>query len=114
MRDIFGNIIRQDLLTGRKVSKKEIKKDVIAENRRKGKAAEESYKIRAQMSGYEVERTGRGHDFKVRKRDPFTGKVTYTGYREIKSGNAKPSKLQKKTMKRKSNYKVIRENNPFW
>ena len=113
-RDIFGNIIRINPLTGKKIPAREIKKEVLNENRRKGKAAEESYKLRAQMSGYEVERTSRGHDFKVRKRDRVTGNVTYTGYREIKSGNAKLSKFQRKTKKKKSNYKVIRENNPVW
>ena len=65
--------------------------------------------MKARLSGYEVERTGKGHDFRVRKRDPFTGKVTYSGVREIKSGNAKLSKLQQKTKKKQSNYKVIRE-----
>ncbi len=99
-RDIFG----------RKISKKQIKREVINENRKSGKAAEDSYVMKARLSGYEVERTGRGHDFRVRKRDPFTGKVTYNGVREIKSGNAKLSKLQQKTKKRQSNYKVIREN----
>ena len=107
-RDIFGNLIKTDLF-GRSISKKQIKKEVIAENRRKGKAAEEAYKMRAQLAGYEVERTGKGHDFRVRKRDILTGKVTYSGVREIKSGKAKLSKFQRKTKKKQSNYKVIRE-----
>ena len=89
-RDIFG----------RKITKKQIKREVIDENRRKGKAAEDSYVMKARLSGYEVERTGKGHDFRVRKRDPFTGKVTYSGVREIKSGNAKLSKLQQRTKKK--------------
>ena len=109
VRDFFGNIIRRDLL-GRKISKKEIKRDIIHENRIKGKNAEENYRMRAELAGYEVERTGRGHDFRVRKRDFITRKVTYSGLREIKSGNAKLSKLQKTTKKNKHNYKVIREN----
>ena len=45
------------------------KKEIIAENRARGKSAEDSYVLRAQLAGYEVERTGRGHDFRVRKRD---------------------------------------------
>ena len=114
MRGIFGDILRRNPISGRKISKREIKRDVIAENRCKGRDAEQSYRTRAQMAGYEVERTGRGHDFKIRKRDPLTGKVIYTGYREIKSGNAKPSKLQNKVRRNKSNYRVIREDNPFW
>ena len=113
-RDIFGKIVRKDPLTGRKISKKQIKHEVLAENRRKGKAAEDSYVMQARLAGYEVERTGRGHDFRVRKRDLLTGKVTYSGVREIKSGNARLSKLQRKTKKKKSNYKVVREEPLFW
>jgi cytidylate kinase len=90
-------------------TKKQRKREQVRQNYRKGKAAEDTYVMRARLSGYEVERTGRGHDFKVRKRDPWTGRVVYTGYREVKSGNAKLSKLQQKTKKRKSNYKVIHE-----
>ena len=111
-RDIFGKLVKSDIF-GRKISKKQIKREVIDENRRRGKAAEDSYVMKARLSGYEVERTGRGHDFRVRKRDPFTGKVTYSGVREIKSGNAKLSKLQQKTKKKQSNYKVIREDS-WW
>ncbi len=111
-RDLFGKLIKSDIF-GRRVSKKQIQREVIEENRRKGKAAEDSYAMRARLSGYEVERTGKGHDFRVRKRDPFTGRVTYSGVREIKSGNAKLSKLQQKTRRKQSNYKVVRENS-WW
>ena len=111
-RDIFGNLIKSDIL-GRKISKKQIKREVIDENRKRGKAAENYYVMKARLSGYEVERTGKGHDFRVRKRDPFTGRVTYSGVREIKSGNAKLSRLQQKTKKKQSNYKVIREDS-WW
>jgi len=114
MRDFFGNIIKTDLY-GRKLPKKQIKREVIAENRRKGKAAEDSYKMRAQIAGYEVERTGRGHDFKLCKRDLITGKKKFCGYREIKSGNARKSELQNKTHKQmKGRYKVIKENPLFY
>ena len=111
-RDLFGNLIKRDIL-GRKIPKKEIKREVITENRRKGKSGEEAYVMRAQLAGYEVERTGKGHDFKLYKRDFLTGKRKFVGYREIKSSSTAPvSKLQKKTKKKKSNYKVIRED-PF-
>ena len=108
-RDIFGRIVKTDIF-GKKISKRQIKREVIGKNRLRGKAAEDSYVMKARLSGYEVERTGKGHDFRVRKRDPFTGKVTYSGVREIKSGNAKLSELQQRTKKKQSNYKVIREN----
>lgn len=113
-RDMFGNIIRTDVF-GRKKPKKQIKREVLAENRMRGRAAENSYVTRAQLAGYEVERTGRGHDFRVRKRDMLTGRVTYSGVREIKSSSTAPvSKLQRKTKKKQSNYKVVRETNPFF
>src|SRR3989338_4200646 len=108
-RDFSGKMMKTDLF-GRKIPKKEIKREVLAENRRNSKYAEENYRMRASIQGYEVERTGKGHDYRVRKRDPFTGKVTYSGLREIKSGKAKLSRLQEKTKKKKSNYKVVREN----
>jgi len=111
-RDIFGRLIKTDLF-GRKITKKQIKREILEENKRKGKAAEDLYKMRAQLLGYEVERTGKGHDFRIRKRDPFTGRVIYTGVREIKSGNSKLSKLQRRVKKKQSNYKVIRENPMF-
>lgn len=113
-RDIFGKIVKRDML-GRRISKKQIKREVIAENRRKGKSAEDAYVMRAQLAGYEVERTGKGHDFRIRKRNPWTGKVTYSGLREVKSSKTAPiSKLQKRTKKKKSNYKVIRQEPPFF
>jgi hypothetical protein len=111
-RDLFGNLIRTDMW-GNRIPKKQIKRGVLDENRRRGKAAEDAYIMRAQLAGYEVERTGKGHDFRVRKRNPFTGRVTYSGLREIKSGDAKLSKLQRKTKKKKSNYKVIRQEPGF-
>jgi len=112
-RDIYGKLIKTDLF-GRKIPEKQIKREVIAENRRRGKAAEDSYVMQARMAGYEVERTGRGHDFRVRKRNMITGRVIYSGVREIKSGNAKLSKLQKKIKKKQSNYKIIRQSPGFW
>lgn len=112
-RDIFENIIDTDIF-GRKKSKKQIKREVLEENRMKGKTAENNYVVRAQLAGYEVERTGKGHDFRVRKRDLLTGRVIYSGVREIKSGNATLSKLQRKTKKKQSNYKIVREDNMIW
>ena len=107
-RDIFGNLIKTDVF-GRKKSKKELKREVIDENRRKGKAAEEAYRMSAALRGVDVERTGRGHDFVERERDLWTGKVKRTTYKEIKSSSTAPlSKLQKKTKKKKGNYKVER------
>lgn len=94
-------------------TKKQRKKQVIRDNQRKGRAAEDQAMFRDRMVGYEVERTGRGHDYKRKKRDFFTGRVTKTEYVEVKSGNAKLSPLQEKTKKKKKgNYRTVRED-PF-
>lgn len=91
-------------------TKKQRKKRKLAQARRKGRAAEEQYKMGAVFRGAEVQRTGRGHDYIERKRDFLTGKVTSTKYVEVKSRGAKLSKLQKKMKKKKKgSYKVVRE-----
>ena len=112
-RDLFGNFTRTDMF-GRKVSKREARKEVIAENRRKGRAGEEAVKSNYSLRGYEVERTGRGHDFRVRRRNMLTGRVTESKVIEVKTGKAKLSKLQRKTKKQKSNYKVERVDPMFY
>jgi len=94
-------------------SKKLKKKWVLEENKIKGKLAEDIVKTRYFLSGYEVERTGRGHDFRVRKRDIFTGRVIESKLIEVKSGSAELSELQHKMKKRKSNYKVERVSSFF-
>lgn len=83
-------------------------------NRRKGKTAEEIVKWRYLIMGYDVERTGRGHDFRVRKRDLFTARVIDSKYIEVKSGNAKLSKLQQEMKRKKRNYKVERVDPLLW
>ena len=102
-----------DILWGTK-SKKQKKREVIADNRAKGKAAEEQYELMSTFEGKEVVRTGRGSDYRERKRDPWTGRVTSSRLVEVKSGKAKLSKLQRKTKKKKSNYTVKRVNPLGW
>jgi hypothetical protein len=91
-------------------TEKQRKRRKLAEARRKGKAGEEIYKLKAQLfRGAKVERTGRGHDFKETTRDLWTGRVI-TKYKEVKTGNARLSKLQKRTKKKmKGAYEVVRE-----
>ncbi|MCD5401632.1 hypothetical protein LR013_03470 [candidate division NPL-UPA2 bacterium] len=60
------------------------------------------------LRGYEVEKTGKGSDFRVRRRNLFTGSVVESKLIEVKSGKSKLSKLQQKTGRKKSNYKVER------
>jgi len=110
---MFGRLIKTDIF-GRKISKKQINIEKTSEIRRKGKAGEDSFRTRAQLSGYEVERTGRGSDFRIRKRNPFTGRVIESKLVEVKTGNSKLSKLQQRTKKKNSNYKVVREEPYFY
>jgi len=112
-RDIYGNLIKEDIWTGKKIPKKQIKKEVIAENRRTGKLGEDNIRARLEFQGYEVERTPHGKDFIARKRQFITGRVIQTKHIEVKTGKAKLSRLQQKTKKNKSNYQVIREQNPY-
>lgn len=107
-RDVFGNIIKTDLF-GKKISKKQIKREVLEENRRKGKAAENEYRMNAYLRGVETERAPNGQDYIERKRDIWTGKVKRTTKVEVKSSSTAPlSRLQKKTKKKKGNYRVER------
>ena len=74
----------------------------------------ESFRMSALFSGEEVERAPHGRDFIVRKRNIFTGRVQRTTHIEVKSSPSAPlSELQKKTKRKKSNYKVVRIN-PFF
>lgn len=87
----------------------------IAENRRAGVAGEQYFLYRMKSDYFQCIRTGRGSDFKCRKIDRLTGrpKSKWKLY-EIKTGNAKLSTLQKKTMKKYGkNYKVIRQKKPI-
>lgn len=114
-KDIWGNLIKTDIY-GNKISKKSLKRQVIAENRRKGKEAEEGAKFSASLQGIDYVRTGRGHDYKAYKKDMLTGKKTFLGYREIKSSSTAPlSKLQKEKKKQmRGKYKVVRHFGGFW
>jgi hypothetical protein len=93
-------------------SKKQRQRDQIRQNFRKGRAGEDQVRMKYMMRGYEVERTGRGSDFRVRRRDPFTGRVNESKLVEVKTGGAELSGLQRKT-KKKGNYKVERAA-PWW
>lgn len=96
-----------------KKSKKQVKRETIAQNRERGRMGEVMATLGAATQGIEYERTGKGHDYKAYKTDPFTGKRKFIGYREVKTGNAKLSKLQQKTKKKKRNYKVVRMGSLF-
>jgi len=85
------------------------KRTTLGVNKFKGKMSESMFEDGERMKGNKVTRTGRGHDYKVTHRHPLTGKYEGTTYHEVKSGNGKLSKLQKKTKEKKgSRYKVER------
>ena len=89
-------------------TKRQRQRETIRRNQRKGQAAEDLVRMNYALRGYEVERTRKGSDFRVRRRDLFTGKVVESKLIEVKSGKSKLSKLQQKTKRKKSNYKVER------
>jgi hypothetical protein len=85
----------------KKPTRKEINRERTERVRQQGNDGENQVRTKWQLRGYEVERTGRGHDFYVKKRDPLTGKITDSRYVEAKNGeNAKLSPLQKKMKKK--------------
>jgi hypothetical protein len=91
-------------------SKKDKKRFILAQNRDKGKMSEAMFELGEKASGREVIRTGKGHDYKVRHKNPWTGKTTKTEYVEVKSSRRAPvSKLQKKTQKKmKGTHTIVR------
>ncbi len=77
-------------------------------NKMRGKMGEDTYKMQSQMAGKEVQRTGRGSDFRERKVDPWTGKKGPWKLVEVKSSATAPvSHLQKKGI-RSGKVKLVR------
>ena len=72
--------------------------------------AENLYVINATLRGAEVERALHGRDFIERRCNLLTGRVVRTTHVEVKSSKTAPlTELQKKTKKRTSNYRVVRQ-----
>jgi hypothetical protein len=99
---------------GEKKSNKQRNKEKMADVRKKGKAGEETFRRSREDLGDKVERTGRGHDFKVTHESLLTGRKS-TKYVEVKTGKkAKTSKLQKETKKKLGKkYEVHRVDHPW-
>ena len=90
-----------DSIFGKK-TQKQVRRETLEKNRYNGKAAEDRFVMEQSLQGREVERTGRGSDYRVRQRDWLTGKVTSSRLYEVKSSKTAPvSKLQKKGVKKK-------------
>jgi len=101
---------------GEPESEAERRRRISRENHRKGKAAEEVVTQRYQLLGYEVVRTGRGHDYKATKRD-LMGKVVDAVYIEVKYGDSPLSELQWESRREhRGHYRVERLTLPafYW
>jgi len=92
---------------------KKSRKQVNRENQEQGREGERKIREKYEFSGGKVTRTGKGHDFKVETKDWF-GKKT-TKHIEVKTGNSKLSKLQKKKQRRLGDKYVVErlESTPF-
>lgn len=88
---------------------KKAKREIITQNRENGLRAEKEAKLRLRLNGLSVERSPKGEDFIVRKKEfLYWGKIQKTMHVEVKYGNSKLSTHQEKLKNKKSNYKVIR------
>jgi hypothetical protein len=65
-------------------------------NVERGKEAEDMVKNHYEMQGYEVERTGIGSDYRIRRRNPLTGEIVESRKIEVKRNNSRVSPRQKK------------------
>ncbi|MGI0040580.1 MAG: hypothetical protein ACRD94_01290 [Nitrosopumilaceae archaeon] len=87
---------------------KKSRKEVIRENQTRGKDGEEHIRRKYEFNGYEVKRTGKGHDFKAEKRDWLSGRKE-TKYVEVKTGNSKLSDLQREKKRQFGRGKYVEE-----
>ena len=69
-------------------------RQTIRKNAAKGAAAERRVARKYRKAGYSIKWTGRGHDFMAVKRGRSAGKKTGK-FVEVKSGNARLSRLQR-------------------
>lgn len=81
-------------------------RQTIRKNAAKGAAAERQVARKYRKAGYSVKRTGRGHDLMATKRNKSTGRVTRKCV-EVKSGNARLSKLQRSKKKKYGRLYVV-------
>jgi predicted Holliday junction resolvase-like endonuclease len=95
------------------ITKKQAKRDTLADNRARGKAAEDQVRFEYEIQGYEMRKTHTGRDFVATRRDIISGKVVERWIVEVKSGNAQLSDRQQEK-KKKGNYTVERRDPFFW
>lgn len=87
---------------------KKSKKQVIRENQSQGRDGEEQARREYEFSGHDVEKIHRGGDLKVTKRDWLTGRKGKPKIVEVKTGNSKLSKLQKKRQRQYGDRYVVK------
>jgi len=105
---LTGRIRRRDFFD-REVPLDEYRREIMANNRRKGRSAEYSAQMDHILNGEFVERTGRGSDYRVSRYDLLTGRRTHLYDEEVKSGRSPLSPLQRETQRRMGNkYRVRR------
>ena len=74
---------------------KKSRRQINRENQQQGKEGEDAVRQKYEFNGYEMERTGHGHDFKATKKNWWTGKKE-SKYVEVKTGESQLSDLQKR------------------
>src|SRR6266571_5339390 len=91
---------------------KKNRREVNRANQSQGREGEEQARREYEFSGHEVEKIHRGGDLKVTKRDWLTGKKGKPKIVEVKTGNSKLSKLQKKKQRQYGNRYVVKRYEP--
>ena len=86
------------------------KRTTLANNRMKGRMAEESFRMEQNLQGNDCHKIHKGGDFVVQKRDMFGNRVGKATVHEVKTGNAQLSDAQRRKKARLGNsrYKVER------
>ncbi len=86
------------------------KSSTLANNRMRGRMAEDSFALEQRMQGHDVRKIHKGGDFEVQKRDTFGRKIGKPTIHEVKTGDSQLSEAQRRKKSRLGNrrYKVER------